>query len=61
MTVRLAEALGADLELGTFVGVGGHSFELGAGLSAEAAEGIEPAAAAIERRLAAPRGAARCA
>ena len=61
VTVRLAEALGANLELGTFVGVGGRSFELGAGLSAEAAGGIEPAAAAIERRLATPGGAARCA
>lgn len=61
VTVRLAEALGANLELGTFVGVGGRSFELGAGLSPEAAQGIEPAAAAIERRLATPRGTARCA
>ncbi|MFL5774807.1 MAG: hydrogenase maturation protease [Chloroflexota bacterium] len=58
VTVRLAEALGADVELGTFVGVGGHAFELGAGLSPEVAQGIDAAAAAIERRLVAPRGAA---
>jgi hydrogenase maturation protease len=61
VAVRLAEALGANVDQGTFVGVGGRSFELGAGLSPEAAQGIEAAAAAIERRLVAATGATRCA
>jgi len=60
-TVRLAELLGADLTRGTFVGIGGRTFELGAALSEEAASGIEGAVATIERLLAESRAAAPCA
>ena len=59
-TIRLAELLGADLDGGTFIGIGGRSFELGAAMSPEAMAGVDAAAAAIERLLLKPRTAARC-
>ena len=60
-TVRLAELLGADLARGTFVGIGGRSFELGTGLSADAEQGIDAAVGAIERLLAESRAVSPCA
>jgi hydrogenase maturation protease len=50
-TVRLAELLGADLGRGTFIGIGGRSFDLGAAMTDDAVSGVEAAAAAIERLL----------
>lgn len=60
-TIRLAELLGADLERGMFVGIGGRSFELGAELSEAAAWGATAAAVAMERILRTSRTASRCA
>jgi hydrogenase maturation protease len=58
--IGLAEALGADVGRGAFVGIGGGRFELGGGLSAAVENGLDRAAATIERRIHAPE-AARCA
>lgn len=61
-TVRLAELLGADLTSGTFIGIGGGSFDLGTAMSDDAASGVEAAVAAIERLLNdGPRAVSRCA
>lgn len=61
-TVRLAELLGADLARGTFIGIGGRSFDLGTAMSDDAASGVEAAVAAIERLLnEGSRAVSRCA
>lgn len=57
--VALVEALGADLGRGSFVGIGGTTFELGAPLSRAVREGLPAFVEASELAL---RGeAARCA
>jgi hydrogenase maturation protease len=58
--VRLAAALGANVDRGTFIGIGGEAYELGTGLSTDAARGVDPAARAIERWIG-KRRRARCA
>jgi len=55
--VRLAAALGADLDMGTFVGIGGERFELGEGISPAVQRGLAGYERAIARRLAAIGGA----
>jgi hypothetical protein len=54
--VRLAEALGADLTEGTFIGIGGSRFELGDRPGPEVERGIPAYARAIGRRLDAAGG-----
>jgi hydrogenase maturation protease len=49
--IGLAEALGADLDRGAFVGIGGSLFDLGAGLSPAVEHGLTEAAAAIGRTI----------
>ena len=49
--IGLAEALGADLDRGRFVGIGGDRFELGAGLSGRIEDRLADAADAIERSI----------
>ena len=51
--VRLAAALGAPVELGWFVGVGGTSFEIGRGLSTPVRAALPRYVARIEERIAA--------
>lgn len=58
--IGLAEALGANLDRGTFVGIGGDRFELGAGLSGPVEDRLAEAAEAIERSIH-EREARRCA
>jgi hydrogenase maturation protease len=49
--IALADALGADMEGGTFVGIGGEEFELGEGLSPRVEEALDGFVAAIARTL----------
>ena len=49
--VRLAAALGAGLDRGWFVGLGGQRFELGSGLSAPVRAALPRYVAHVERRL----------
>jgi hydrogenase maturation protease len=49
--IALAEALGADMEFGTFVGIGGEAFELGEGLSPRVEEALDAFVAAIAQTL----------
>ena len=49
--VRLAATLGAPLERGWFIGVGGERFELGAGLSRTVREALPGYVALVEDRL----------
>jgi hydrogenase maturation protease len=49
IVIGLAEALGAVIDDGTFIGIGGEAFTLGPGLSPAAAYGATAGAAAIER------------
>ena len=49
--VGLAAALGADLDRGWFVGIGGARFELGSGLSESVEDALATAAGAVDRRL----------
>ena len=58
--VRLAEALGARLESGTFLGIGGERFELGDGISPAVRRGLAGYERAIAQRLG-TIGGARCA
>jgi hydrogenase maturation protease len=51
MVVGLAEALGADIDNATFIGIGGGSFALGEGVGFAAWRGARACAAAIERHL----------
>jgi hydrogenase maturation protease len=51
MVIGLAGALGADIDRGWFVGIGGGRFDLGASLSAAVEEALGAAAAAVDRRL----------
>jgi hydrogenase maturation protease len=60
VVIGIAEALGADIDEGTFIGIGGSTFELGSGISTRARRGLDACAGAIDRRIHA-RGAARCA
>jgi len=53
IVIGLAEALGADIDRAVFVGIGGRSFELGAGLSPAVIAALDEAAATIEGRIAA--------
>jgi len=57
--VGLTEALGADVDRATFVGIGGERFDLGAGLSASVEGGLSTAAETIGRHV--RREAQRCA
>lgn len=54
VVIGLAEALGADIDNGVFVGIGGRSFTLGRRLSFAAWCGAREAARAISRQIAAP-------
>jgi len=58
--VRLAEALGARLEAGTFLGIGGERFELGDPISPAVRRGLAGYKRAIARRLG-TTGGSRCA
>jgi hydrogenase maturation protease len=49
--IALADALGADVARGTFVGIGGEEFELGEGLTPRVEAGLEAFVAAIVRTL----------
>jgi hydrogenase maturation protease len=49
--VGLAAALGADIDQGWFVGIGGAEFGLGTGLSETVEAAVGSVAAAIDRRL----------
>ena len=49
--MRLAAALGAGLDRGWFVGLGGQRFELGSGLSAPVRAALPRYVEQIERRL----------
>ena len=49
--IALADALGADMEGGTFVGIGGEEFDLGEGLSPRVAQALDTFVAAIARTL----------
>ena len=49
--IGLAEALGADVDRATFVGIGGERFGLGAGLSASVEAGLDEAAEMIGRAV----------
>jgi hydrogenase maturation protease len=65
VVVGLADALGADIDNGVFIGIGGRSFRLGGRLSFSAWCGAREAARAISRRIAPAehrpiREAARC-
>jgi hydrogenase maturation protease len=51
MVIGLAEALGADIDNATFIGIGGGSFGLGEGVGFAAWRGARACAAAIERRI----------
>jgi hydrogenase maturation protease len=56
--IGLAEALGADIDDGTFIGIGGRWFGLGRGLTPAASRGLDACAGAIERTI--RGGPARC-
>ena len=49
--VALADALGADMKGGMFVGIGGEEFELGEGLSPRVEEALDAFVAEIARTL----------
>jgi hydrogenase maturation protease len=49
--IALADALGADLAHGTFLGIGGEEFELGEGLTPRVEEALDAFVAAIARSL----------
>ena len=49
--IALADALGADIESGTFVGIGGEEFDLGEGLSPRVEQALDAFVAAITRTL----------
>jgi hydrogenase maturation protease len=49
--IGLAEALGADVDRATFVGIGGNRFDLGTGLSAPVATGLDACVTAILRHV----------
>jgi hydrogenase maturation protease len=51
IVVGLAEALGANLDDGTFVGIGGRCFEIGSPLSEPVATAIGDLALAIDRQI----------
>jgi hydrogenase maturation protease len=51
IVIGLAEALGADLDNGVFVGIGGRSFELGSSLSVPVEAGLGALAAAVDQRI----------
>ena len=57
--VLLAEALGARLEAGTFIGIGGQQFELGEPISPAVRQGLAGYERAIARRVG-TIGGARC-
>ena len=59
VVIGLAEALGADIDDGTFIGIGGRTFGLGRGLSTETERGLDACAGAIGRRI--RKGTAACA
>ena len=58
--IALAGALGADVGRGSFVGIGGETFELGEGLSPSVAGAIDAFVATIEHALVG-HGGERCA
>jgi len=49
--IALADALGADMDGGTFVGIGGEAFDLGEGLTPRVEEALDTFVAAIARTL----------
>jgi hydrogenase maturation protease len=49
--IALADALGADIGRGTFVGIGGEAFELGEGLSPSVEEALDAFMTAIARTV----------
>ena len=51
IVIGLAEALGADIDRAVFVGIGGHRFDLGTGLSPAVAAALDAAAEAIDRAI----------
>jgi hydrogenase maturation protease len=52
IVIGLAEALGADIDRAVFIGIGGRSFELGAGLSPAVVAALDEAAETIDGRIA---------
>jgi hydrogenase maturation protease len=54
VVIGLAEVLGADLDRGAFVGIGGSAFDLGAGLSPAVEAALDGAGDLIERVIADP-------
>jgi hydrogenase maturation protease len=49
--IALADALGADIGRGTFVGIGGEAFELGEGLSPSVEDALDAFVTAVARTL----------
>jgi len=49
--IALADALGADMDGGTFVGIGGEAFDLGEGLTPRVEEALDTFVAAIAHTL----------